>query len=32
MAATLSLIPVLVIFFFLQRYLVAGIAATGLKG
>ncbi|MCG7309546.1 carbohydrate ABC transporter permease [Brachybacterium sp. ACRRE] len=32
MAATLSLIPVLAIFFFLQRYLVAGIAATGLKG
>jgi multiple sugar transport system permease protein len=32
MAATLSLIPVLIIFFFLQRYLVAGIAATGLKG
>ncbi|UEJ81654.1 carbohydrate ABC transporter permease [Brachybacterium halotolerans subsp. kimchii] len=32
MAATLSLIPVLAIFFFLQRYLVSGIAATGLKG
>jgi multiple sugar transport system permease protein len=32
MAAALSLIPVLAIFFFLQRYLVAGIAATGLKG
>lgn len=32
MAATLSLIPVLIVFFFLQRYLVAGIAATGLKG
>lgn len=32
MAATLSLIPVLAVFFVLQRYLVAGIAATGLKG
>lgn len=32
MAATISLIPVLIIFFFLQRYLVQGIAATGLKG
>lgn len=32
MAATLSLIPVLIVFFVLQRYLVAGIAATGLKG
>ena len=32
MAATVSLIPVLLVFFVLQRYLVAGIAATGLKG
>lgn len=32
MAATLSLIPVLIIFFVLQRYLVQGVAATGLKG
>lgn len=32
MAATMSLIPVLLVFFVLQRYLVAGIAATGLKG
>lgn len=32
MAATISLIPVLLVFFVLQRYLVAGIAATGLKG
>lgn len=32
MAATLSLVPVLIIFFFLQRYLAAGVAATGLKG
>ena len=27
-----GLIPVLLVFFVLQRYLVAGIAATGLKG
>ncbi|MFC7374957.1 carbohydrate ABC transporter permease [Brachybacterium sp. GCM10030267] len=32
MAATVSLLPVLLVFFVLQRYLVAGIAATGLKG
>ncbi|GAA1489830.1 carbohydrate ABC transporter permease [Brachybacterium sacelli] len=32
MAATISLIPVLLVFFVLQRYLVAGISATGLKG
>lgn len=32
MAATLSLLPVLAIFFVLQRYLVQGVAATGLKG
>ena len=32
MAATVSLITVLLVFFVLQRYLVAGIAATGLKG
>lgn len=32
MAATLSLIPVLIIFFVLQRHLVQGVAATGLKG
>ena len=32
MAATVSLIPVLLVFFVLQRYLVAGIAATGLEG
>lgn len=32
MAATVSLIPVLLVFFILQRFLVAGIAATGLKG
>ncbi|WP_420113545.1 carbohydrate ABC transporter permease [Pseudactinotalea sp.] len=32
MATTLSLIPVLVIFFLLQRHLVQGVAATGLKG
>jgi multiple sugar transport system permease protein len=32
MSATVSLIPVLLVFFVLQRYLVAGIAATGLKG
>jgi multiple sugar transport system permease protein len=30
--ATLSLIPVLAIFFLFQRYLVEGIATTGLKG
>jgi ABC-type glycerol-3-phosphate transport system permease component len=29
---TLSLVPVLVIFIFFQRYLVEGIATTGLKG
>jgi len=29
---TLSLVPVLVIFIFFQRYLVQGIATTGLKG
>jgi multiple sugar transport system permease protein len=28
----LSLVPVLVIFVFFQRYLVEGIATTGLKG
>lgn len=32
MAATISLLPVLLVFFILQRFLVAGIAATGLKG
>lgn len=30
--ATLSLVPILLIFFIFQRYLVDGIASTGLKG
>lgn len=30
--ATLSLLPVLIIFFFFQKYLVEGIATTGIKG
>jgi len=30
--STLSLVPVLIIFFAFQRYLVEGIATTGLKG
>ena len=29
---SLSLVPILVIFIFFQRYLVQGIATTGLKG
>jgi multiple sugar transport system permease protein len=29
---SLSLVPVLIIFIFFQRYLVEGIATTGLKG
>ncbi len=29
---TLSLVPVFLIFMFFQRYLVEGIATTGLKG
>ena len=31
-AATVALIPVLVMFIFLQRYFVEGIATTGIKG
>lgn len=31
-AATVALIPVLVLFIFLQRYFVEGVASTGLKG
>ena len=31
-AAMLSLIPVMIIFFSLQKYFVEGIAATGVKG
>jgi multiple sugar transport system permease protein len=31
-AATVSLIPVFVLFIFLQRYFVQGIAAAGIKG
>lgn len=30
--ATLSLVPVLVIFFLLQKYIVEGVATTGIKG
>ena len=29
---TLSILPVLLVFMFLQRYLVEGVATTGLKG
>ena len=31
-AAVISLIPVMVLFIFLQRYFVEGIASTGVKG
>ena len=30
--STLSVLPVMLIFIFLQKYLVEGIASTGLKG
>ena len=31
-AATVALIPVLILFVFLQRYFVEGIATSGIKG
>ncbi|MFN8419952.1 MAG: hypothetical protein U0528_12030 [Anaerolineae bacterium] len=31
-ASVLSILPIVILFFFLQRYFVEGIAMTGLKG
>jgi multiple sugar transport system permease protein len=31
-AATLAILPVLIIYVFFQRYFVAGVAAAGVKG
>jgi multiple sugar transport system permease protein len=32
MAATISILPILLVFLFLQRYLVQGVAESGIKG
>jgi multiple sugar transport system permease protein len=32
LAATLSIIPVVIVFLFAQRYIVEGIARSGIKG